>query len=214
MYQIALGNQNVCTYALRFGDQFLAGMAQRSSQSLTEIINKTVRTSLETTWAEQNLTGLLPLPTYWHVLDYVDEDPAERGPGGFHIHGEIVASNGMLRLVREAFELASNGYESQKRFNNKIVHFGEPTDDYSNRGGNGKNCLSDYPEAVRAQGSDYHFKQPGYVRWKEKRVRDAEKALKINAGKMWGRSDGLTAEAQAALGIFKLLLDNLPGEHP
>lgn len=210
MMQIALGNEDIATYSLRFGSDFMVRAGNRKHESITQVINKAVKASLASVWKKNNLDGLVPAPSYWHVLDYPDAIPEERGPGGFHIHGEIVTPNGILRYVREAMELASNGYASEKRYRNKVVHFGEPSHDFSNRGGKRENCLSDYPSAVRAAGGSYHFQQPWYCHQKIDRARAAGTALGIDIGNGWGWSRGVYQEAEACLGIFKVLTDGLP----
>lgn len=212
MHQIALGDINLCTHAIRFSDEFMYRISQHTTQSITQVLNKTIKNSLDQVWDENGLTDSTPIPDYFHVVDYVDGKPEDRGPGGFHVHGMVVADNDTIPYVLEAFALASHGYKSGHTIFDKInkaVHFGEPKDDYSRRDGINTNCLSDYPDAVRFSSDEYDFAHAGCVSWKEKRVRNAEKALKVNAGKMWGRSDGLNAEAIASLGVFKILLDNL-----
>ncbi|KZX59191.1 hypothetical protein A3709_16750 [Halioglobus sp. HI00S01] len=223
MFQLALGNENVCTHSIRFSDEFMDRISKHSSQSISQVVNKTIKKSLKETWSESPLADGVPMPLYVHVLDYPEYvkrdtgkkvDPLERGPGGFHVHGLIQADDVQLHLAKQAFIEASNGYKSgHTMFGrvNKAVHFGEPCGKYENRGGKSTNCLSDYPGAVRASYDDYNFNQCWYMHNKEKPVRAAEKALKVNVGSMWGSSAGLRAEADASLRLFKALMSGMQG---
>ncbi len=206
MHQIALQSENVVIYAIRFGDDVLESMTARKSASLTESMNKRIKLCLEQTFQEE-CVNLIPIPPYFHVLDYTDDDPLDRGIGGFHVHGMTVADNRLLPVIHKAFEKAANGYVP--RYTNLAVHFGEPSLDFSNRGGKRTNCLSNYPNTVRIKAEDYTFNAANYASWKKPRAEAAGKALGVDVGAGWGRSKGLKKEAEACLRLFKLLLDNV-----
>jgi hypothetical protein len=206
MHQIALGEENVVTYCIRFGQAWMDDTIEnRKSENVTQIINREVSKALRDTWQLYSLTGRIPIPPHFHIMDYTDEMPEARGPGGFHVHGLTVAGNNLLPALKIAFELASNGYN--QCYTNKKVHFGEPSVDYSNRGGKSTNCLSDYLGASRIKPENYTFNAAAYASWKKPRAQAAGKALGIDVGSCWGRSAGLRNEAEACLRLFKMLLD-------
>lgn len=206
LHQIALQSENVVIYSIRFGDEFLDSVATRKHETITQSINKKIRVCLEQTFQEE-CANLIPIPPYFHVIDYTDEDPLARGPGGFHVHGMTVADNGLLPVIHRAFKKAADGYVP--RYTNLAVHFGEPSLDYSNRGGKRTNCLSEYPKAIRIKAKDYTFNAASYASWKKPRAEAAGEALGVDVGNCWGRSKALRQEAEACLRLFKELLDNI-----
>lgn len=212
MHQIALGWENVVIHSIRFGDEWIEDrIEKRKSDTLTAIINREIKSCLKDAWnTDRLITSDIDIPPWFHVLDFTEyRHPTSRGPGGFHVHGMTVADNLHLQVIKRAFEAASNGYGEV--WTNKRVHFGEPSPSYSNRGGEKRNCLSDYPNAVRIPGSGYTFNNAGYISHKKPRAQAAGKALGVDVGSCWGRSKGLKNEAEACLKLFKLLLDRRPG---
>ncbi|MEM1111512.1 MAG: hypothetical protein AAGI11_06360 [Pseudomonadota bacterium] len=193
MYQVALGDENVCTFTVRLGQDFLERLSQRTHDNLSQLINDRVKTCLNEFLPGQAVP-------FWFVLENSGTDIA-----GFHIHGEVVADKDTLPLVKQAFEKTGLGY--QQRWKNRRVHFGEPTLSSTNRSGQ---CLSEVDNPERVSGSSMSFHWANYSAKDVKYVQSYWQSRDVRLGKLWKTSTGLNQEAAACLGLFKLLLDYQP----
>lgn len=211
MHQLALGD-NICSYCLRFGEEFLTSAAARKSQTLTEAINKRVSAALKEAWTEDPTLNGQPLPDYWHVIEYPASSQGRPKTGGgigsFHVHGQIVSTQETLPIIKAAFESAGTGY--RQRGNNRTVHFGLPTAGYIRLTKRYKGCFTNTSASPERTMEGYTLNAASYAIKHINATETAAQQLGVNLGKQWGRSKKLRTEAEACLGIFKLLLDNNP----
>lgn len=230
MLQLAMGDQDhILTFTQRFSDKFLQKAARRASvnavtqrkESLGEIMQVKIRSSLKQTLERQLGDGYV-MPRYLFAVEHITpSNSKKRGlECGFHLHGLIVATKSSLPHIKQALYKAAECYDNPKRKGkrsggyrqrgqNLAVHLGEPTDNFSNRGGR-KKCLSSAPDAIWADPKRYNFHWATYSAKDAATTRHAAHLLGINLGtSIFWESPGLKKESKACLGIFKLLMDSL-----
>jgi len=215
LFQMALSGQggNLCTLNLNFAESFLKKAAARSSSedSFTSILNDRIKLGLRTAFDERFGRGNYISPPYWWILEHAPPDikgdrrGIKKGIRALHIHGEIVASNELLPVVKAGLEKASAGYSVK---GNNAVKFGEPISYLRKRRWPSEKCLSQFPDVVRADRKDYQTYWPDtYCQKDFDRTQMTAKRLGIETGSLWKVSSPLvTNEAQACLKLLNLLI--------
>ncbi len=214
-FQTALSGQggNLCTFSLNFDEAFLEKAAARSSKadSFTSILNDKMKRELRLVFDDEFGRDNFILPPYWWVLEHAPPDSkgvkknVPKGIRAFHIHGEIVASNELLPLVKDGLVAASAGYKVK---GNRAVKFGEPISYCGPRTWPSKQCLSEFPDAVRADRKNYDTHWPDtYCAKDVEYIEHEARRLNVAIGTPWKvSSPQVTHEAQACLKLLNLLI--------
>ena len=213
--QHALSGQggNLCTFNLNVNEAFLENAGERSSggDSFTSILNDKIKRELRRTFNARFGPGNYVSPHFWWVLEHAVPDikgpnkGVQKGIRAFHIHGEIVADNEQLPIVKAGLEGASAGYSSQ---GNRAVKFGEPFTYTGQRNWPSAKCLSDFPSVARAERSNYCSYWPERYCVKDMDHTETVAArLGIVTGGLWKVSSPLvTREATACLKLLNILV--------